>query len=185
MAKVLLINPPSETLGPDNKRITRVLYPSPPAGIALVAACLEQAGHLVKILDLIIQPQSENQVLETIKHQNPDAIGFSVLGPSFHTTQACMRTIRKALPKIKLFAGNALPSEFPKWFLNEIPDCDAVIVGEGEVTTAELIDNNFSKNTPGTHAADFAKPRLPVGLQLLCAKLRRTEGKQALHRIGG
>ena len=102
MAKVLLINPPSETLGPDNLRITMVLYPSPPAGIALVAACLERAGHTVAIVDLVIEPQSENAFLETVRKHSPDAVGFSVLGPSFHASQSCMRSIRKALPSVRL-----------------------------------------------------------------------------------
>ncbi|MBT6492440.1 MAG: B12-binding domain-containing radical SAM protein [Deltaproteobacteria bacterium] len=149
MAKVLLINPPSETLGPENLRITNVLYPPPPGGIALVAACLEQAGHKVTIEDLVIAPRSEKDLLDAIATTGVDAVGFSVLGPAFYATRQMMRSIRTRFSKIRLFAGNALPSEFPEWFLNEVPECDVVIVGEGEATTVELIENNFASGTAG------------------------------------
>ena len=149
MAKVFLINPPSEALGPNNKRMTRVLYPPPPGGLAMIAASLLRAGHLVRALDLVVEPMSLKEVVRRVLAFGADAVGFSVLGPAFFATQELALALKRACPGLKLFAGNALASEYPAWFLSEIPEMDAVVVGEGEETVCDLIDSGFEVGTLG------------------------------------
>lgn len=149
MASVYLINPPSHTLGPGNRRITRVLYPPPPGGIAIVAACLQAGGHRVRVADLVVSPRPADVVAEEIARFGADAVGFSVIGPALAATGELATAIRRRLPHVKLFAGNVLPSEYPYWFLDTVPEMDAVVVGEGEVTAVELVDSGFSRAVAG------------------------------------
>ena len=149
MAKVFLINPPSQALGPGNRRMTRVLYPPPPGGLAMVAAALVRAGHEVEALDLVVEPRSLEGVVEQVLAWGADAVGFSVLGAAFYAARDLARALKEAAPNIRLFAGNALPSEYPQWFLREIPEMDAVIVGEGEVSTVAWLDSGLGEHVEG------------------------------------
>ncbi len=148
-ARVLLLNPPSETVGAGNQRLTRVLYPPPPGGLASVAACLLRAGHEVVIRDLVLEPCPTEVLVQQALALRPDAIGFSVLGPTLASTRELSSRLKTALPGVHVFAGNALPSEYPAWFLDEVPACDAVVVGEGEQTAVELVDSGFSRPVAG------------------------------------
>ncbi|MCK7513218.1 MAG: hypothetical protein MZV70_60450 [Desulfobacterales bacterium] len=61
--RVLLINPfypISET-------------PSPPLGLAYLAAALEEAGIEVRVLDLVVQPYSEEMLAEVLDEFRPGA----------------------------------------------------------------------------------------------------------------
>ena len=160
MAKVFLINPPSQALGPENRRMTRVLYPPPPGGLAMIAASLQRAGHSVRALDLVAQPMSSRDVVDLVTRWGADAVGFSVLGAAFYATQALARELKARAPAIRLFAGNALASEYPQWFLGQIPEMDAVIVGEGELSSVSLVEAGVRGPLPGVvcqgdEAADF------------------------------
>ncbi|MDP6943577.1 MAG: cobalamin B12-binding domain-containing protein, partial [Myxococcota bacterium] len=143
MAKVFLINPPSEALGPGNRRMTRVLSPPPPGGLAMVAAALQAAGHEVRAHDLVVEPLATDEIVRRVAGWGADAVGFSVLGPAFYATRDLARALKASSPNLALFAGNALPSEYPAWFMREIPEMDAVVVGEGEVTTPALLASGF------------------------------------------
>ncbi len=166
MGSVYLINPPSHTLGPTNRRLTRVLYPPPPGGIAMVAACLQRAGHRVRVGDLVVSPRPAEVVAEQVARLGADAVGFSVIGPALQATRELATAIRARLPGVKLFAGNALPSEYPQWFLDAVPEMDAVVVGEGEVTAVELVDSGFARPVSGAvrrgEAPEDFRPRAQV-----------------------
>ena len=143
MARVVLINPPSQPLGPGNRRMTRVLYPPPPGGLAMVAAALIAEGHAVRAYDLVVEPVGLGDLVDEIARWGADAVGFSVLGAAFYATRDIARALKARLPSAWLFAGNALASEYPDWFLDQIPEMDAVVVGEGEVTTRDLLSSGF------------------------------------------
>lgn len=149
MARILLINPPIEALGLNGKCITKVLFPSPPGGLASIAASLIQDGHEVRIRDLVVMPESVATLMAYILEFRPDAIGFSVLGSAFFSTQRIVSQIKTRLPEIYIFVGNALPSEYPGWFFESMPECDAIVIGEGEITTTELIRSGFKDTIPG------------------------------------
>ena len=100
MAKVFLINPPSQALGPGNKRMTRVLYPPPPGGLAMIAASLLKAGHAVQVLDLVVEPMSRTAVVKRVLAWGADAVGFSVLGAAFYATRELARALREAARRI-------------------------------------------------------------------------------------
>ena len=160
MAKVVLINPPSEALGPGNKRMTRVLYPPPPGGLAMIAAALIADGHQVRAYDLVVEPLTKRALVKEVVAWGADAVGFSVLGPAFYATRELARAFKKASAKLLIFAGNAFPSEYPEWFLAAIPEVDAVVVGEGEVSAAALVAAGPGHYVPGVRyqgqdAAEF------------------------------
>ena len=149
MAHIVLLNPPNAVQGPGDHRLTRVLYPSPPGGLAMLAAALLRAGHRVRVLDLVMEPRPLPAVVREIAAFGADAVGLSVLGPSFAPSAEIARALGAALPSVRLFAGHAFPSEYPHWFLDRVAEVHAVVVGEGEAAVPELIASGFATPLPG------------------------------------
>lgn len=157
MANVFLINPPSHTFGPDNQRLTRVLHAPVPCGIAMVAASLRAAGHRVQVADLIVENRPLEALVREVEAFGADAVGLSVMGPAFFASVQIGRSLKEALPHVKLFAGNALPSEYPEWYMQQSPECDAVVRGEGEETTVALVEGGVTTPVPGAVLRDQAR----------------------------
>lgn len=104
-----------------------------PLALELVAACLPD--HEVQILDL----RKTDALPETLESFRPDACGVSAC---FTTEVYAARRIAVVVnewnPHCFTFVGGHHPSLAPQDFLS--PHVDAVVAGEGEVTTAELVD---------------------------------------------
>jgi radical SAM superfamily enzyme YgiQ (UPF0313 family) len=149
MARVLLVNPPSEPLSRGNRRATRVLYPPPPGGIASVAGSLRAAGHDVFVADMVLDSTPPAQWLAILARTGPDAIGYSVLGPTVDSVAGLAAAAAAACPGVAQFAGNAMASEYPAWIFDRIPELQAVVVGEGEASAVELIDSGLARDVDG------------------------------------
>ena len=66
--KVLLISANTEQIN----------MPVLPLGLACVAAAIDKQGHTVKLLNLMMQTDTQKAVYGTIADYNPDLIGISV-----------------------------------------------------------------------------------------------------------
>ncbi len=116
-------------------------------GLACVAASAQNAGHDVRILDLISEKSPEKAVSQTVGDFQPDAIGVSVrniddqnmAAPRFLLDQAreaaaWCRTCSKA----PIILGGAGFSVLPQAILNYM-DADVGVQGEGEAVFPELL----------------------------------------------
>lgn len=121
----------------------------PPLGIAYIGSYLREKGFGVGLLDGCALALSPRQILEIIRDRDPKVIGIS------STTFALPRAVELAFqiqmmfPEKLLLLGGAHATAVPKHAL-EAYDCfDLVVYGEGELTTAELLEKyregNFCK----------------------------------------
>ena len=156
MARVALIVPSGRGLGRAGPLLTRVLRVPPPGGVAMIAASVRAAGHDVRVLDLARKARGAADVARELSTWGADAVGLSVLGPAFDEARELTDALRRWLPSALLFWGNALPSTFPGWTLDQIPTLDAVIVGEGERTAVELLETGLT--APGVATRDRPEP---------------------------
>jgi anaerobic magnesium-protoporphyrin IX monomethyl ester cyclase len=112
------------------------IFRFPPLGLGYIAAYLKQQGISVEIVDCTFLKQ-QNAVKKIIDSK-PQIIGI----------QAMYSMREKALELAKLLrthcellvAGGALPSIEPERFLG---DFDVVVVGEGEETMLELVNQHL------------------------------------------
>ena len=122
-------------------------YPVYPLGMSMVAAALRTAGHDVRALDLLHQPQSD--VLEIIKAEAPALIGISIRNidnvnllnekryiPAVKELVAALRSASTA----PIILGGAGYSILPERILEET-GADYGIVGEGERLMVEFAAN--------------------------------------------
>ena len=121
-----------------------------PIGIVLLAGILKRKGHRVEIVDLNLDHDPYGALQEKILDFSPEAIGFSLrnidplgnkntsLIPQF---TAAVRLCAALLPQASLIAGGTGFSLFAERIMQELPELDYGIVGEGERSLPLLLDS--------------------------------------------
>ena len=128
--KVLVINPPLRVSKPAD------IYP---LGLCYVAAYLIESGIKVQILDLNAYRWTKNQFAEIFKKSSCDAVGIGGLVTAFNHVDWIARHVKEVNPHLPIFAGNTVSSTIPEILLRNT--CvDVAVIGEGELTTLELVE---------------------------------------------
>ena len=111
----------------------------PPLGIASLAACLEEKGHAVGIIDFEADPYpAKNVIKQRIEADNPDVVGISFF--TYDRFEA-VRIAEAAKSLDKTVVGGGLHITFdPVNTLRSVPAFDFAVLGEGEATLLELTD---------------------------------------------
>ncbi len=126
--RVLLINPfypISET-------------PSPPLGLAFLAAALEAAGMEVKILDLVVYPYSRQLLESLLKDFKPRMVGITAVTMTFDNAIRVIKHVRRLDPQILTVMGGPHVTFCAPQTLKDYPELDVIVLGEGEKTIVEL-----------------------------------------------
>ncbi|MDI3318827.1 magnesium-protoporphyrin IX monomethyl ester anaerobic oxidative cyclase [Pinibacter soli] len=134
--KILIINPPHLSIG---SRMAKEHLP--PLGLLSIAGPLIDAGHEVKLLDADYYFLKNSQVVSQIITHEPDAI---MLGHSGSTSaQPIINDITNAVriidPRIKIIIGGVFPTYHWQQILEQNPQIDYIVCGEGEEITLNLI----------------------------------------------
>lgn len=131
--KVLFIEPPTSTS----------ISMLPPISLPVLKGFVKtRTTHNAKILDLVFHDEDwQQRVLDAIKKERPDLIGFSMLSFNYRTILAIARLIKQhcAIPIIVGGVHAILSPEQVIWN-HEI---DIVCLGEGEYVLKELLDNRL------------------------------------------
>jgi anaerobic magnesium-protoporphyrin IX monomethyl ester cyclase len=113
------------------------IFRFPPLGLGYIAAALKMRRIEVDLIDCTFLEFSE--AVEQIKRSKPQIVGFYSMFSMKKTTLELAHAIRNAGLKDSLFVvGGPLPSWAPESFLDVF---DAVAIGEGEQTMAEIVDS--------------------------------------------
>jgi radical SAM superfamily enzyme YgiQ (UPF0313 family) len=109
-------------------------------GIGYIASWLEKHGYEAVITDPhTFNWDTEKSVQEILKH-NPDAVGVAATTNNRFKGIALIRELKKRNPDLFIFAGGPHFTMTAENALRVIPEIDAVVKGEGEITTQELLD---------------------------------------------
>ena len=139
--RVLLINPfypLSET-------------PSPPLGLAYLAAALAESGVEVKILDLVVFPYSRAMLQNLLEAFKPQMAGLTAVTMTFDSAMGVIKDIKGIDPQILTMMGGPHVSFCARKTLADYPELDVAVIGEGERTVVELCRtaNNGLENVSG------------------------------------
>ena len=129
--RVLLINPfypISET-------------PSPPLGLAYLAGALEAAGVTVRILDLVVIPQTPNTIADVLEEFRPDVVGATAVTMSAETAFALIRDVKRIAPDILTVMGGPHVTFSTEAAMAAVPELDVIVRGEGEQTLLDLLND--------------------------------------------
>jgi anaerobic magnesium-protoporphyrin IX monomethyl ester cyclase len=110
----------------------------PPLGLAYIAAALRESGHQVDILDAYALGWGWRRFADAIAQRRPDVLGLSAMTP---VADVAARAARIARPYARwIVLGGPHPTATEHAVLDEMPQIDAAVCGEGERITPLLLD---------------------------------------------
>lgn len=110
-----------------------------PIGTYAVAAALLAAGCDARVLDwhaLRGQPEAMREELRALA---PDVVGVTVLQANRFGAMDAARMARELDPEVRVVFGGVGATSLWAFFLEHCPELDAVVLGEGDLTTPELV----------------------------------------------
>lgn len=147
MANILLINP---SWRPTYKNILSSfgLPFFPVLSLATIAAQAKKDGHRVDIIDLSFRDFIPDLVLDSVKKNSYDIVGFTGTTPLFPQVIQLSKSIKKISPNIFTIGGGPHCSALPEKSIEEA-NLDAVCVGEGDFTLSQIADGFSLKDLSG------------------------------------
>lgn len=138
MMDILLITPP---------RAVPQRADFPPIGLAYISAFLKKDGISVKVVDAAAY--SWNKLSEVIKFNPARIVGIACWTQERGQTFKTAKLAREILPECKIILGGHHATAFPKNMF--VQACaDAVVIGEGELSTLELVRAMLNGNSLDT-----------------------------------
>jgi len=145
--KVTLIRPPAYSVGLMGAQLVPFL------GIAYIGAAARKAGHDVDIIDMCGEDISRTEIVRSryVSYGMPfgalkkrikpsKVIGFtSMFSQDWVFHRELIQYVKKLYPESMLIAGGEHISALPEYCLNNCPELDICIVGEGEETFVKLL----------------------------------------------
>jgi radical SAM superfamily enzyme YgiQ (UPF0313 family) len=125
---------------PDPGAAGKIESPWPPLGMLYCAGTLINGGVEVSVLDQAAKGFSSRQVLNWVKKENPDILGFSVLITSYKDALNLARQAKEENPNLIITFGNYHATFNAERILRKYPFVDVIVRGEGERSTLELAD---------------------------------------------
>jgi radical SAM superfamily enzyme YgiQ (UPF0313 family) len=144
------------------KDISTIFNLMPPIGLLSIAACLESQGIQVEVMDCYGAADTIERHAEDILARRPDVVGFSCTTSSFLEGYAIAERVKQQQPDIHIVFGGAHACTIGAALLDLFPAVDFLVIGEGEVTFAELMSSDFRNvaSIPGIAFRQDGKGRL-------------------------
>ncbi|MBC7878064.1 MAG: radical SAM protein [Anaerolineales bacterium] len=112
-----------------------------PLGLILLGGPLIDAGHFVKLIDQDLNHWSYEKLMQEIAGFQADYVllGHSGSTASHPVVVQTVQVIQKAFPNICIIYGGVYPSYAFEEIMNQTPEIDVIVRGEGEQTIVDLI----------------------------------------------
>ncbi len=131
--RTLLLDPPHKLFGG-----LRMWMPSP--GLLALAAYLEHEDLHADLIDATTLERPWSDLTERLRAGAYDLVGVTCSAATFHRDAlAAVRLVRKVLPLTFVVAGGSHVTLNAARFMEEAPELDCVVLGEGEKPFASLI----------------------------------------------
>jgi len=139
--KVVLMNTPMENtlkMERDDEFFESYGY-YPPLGLLYLESYLHQSYDCdIKILDCIVSEIGYKEIRRYISEEKPDIVGITSFTSVMYDLLKVASIIKEVSPETKVIVGGAHATIYPIETAS-LPNIDAVVIGDGEVTFAELV----------------------------------------------
>lgn len=105
-------------------------------GIATIAAYLRGKGIDVAVID-----SDDKSQIDKLKAFSPQFVGIPAYTFEIYDTARTAEIVKAVLPQSQLIVGGPHPSALPRETLEEFPIFDFVVMGEGEETLKEIVED--------------------------------------------
>ncbi len=127
--------------------LVRPNYPTyfitPSLGVGYLSSYMKKNGIDVKIIDGVKNSLSQEQIIDEIQKENPDAVGITCLSSFYEEVKDLSLALKSKGQKVII--GGVMPTFIPYQTLKETK-ADYVICGEGEIALTALALNGFVNN---------------------------------------
>jgi anaerobic magnesium-protoporphyrin IX monomethyl ester cyclase len=123
--------------------------PSPPLGLAYLAASLEHAGVAVKILDFVVFPFNPEVFQKELHDFNPDFVGVTSVTMTFDNAVGYIREVKKWNPHCLTVMGGPHVTFCAEETLTAHPELDMIVLGEGEEAIVKIAALIGAEKTQG------------------------------------
>lgn len=113
--------------------------PSPPLGLAYLAAALEQAGVDVRVLDFVIFPYDEAILAEQLRRFDPHFLGVTAVTMTVNHALRIVSDAKAIAPELITLMGGPHASFLARTLLDQFSTLDVVVRGEGEETLVDFV----------------------------------------------
>lgn len=117
----------------------------PPLGLAYIASFLLSKGLKVEIIDGLVSNHTIKSIVKEICKISPTAIGITTMSEDRCNAIELANRIKSRLEDILILGGGPHFSYSAVDALIHVPGLDAIVIGEGEITSWELL-RDFIKN---------------------------------------
>ncbi len=144
MTKIVLVNPPLKGEERYGTLATGGVY-MPPLGLASLAAFIRKQGHSVKIVDCCALNLTLTDSAKAILSCDPEVVGITAATVSISKAAALAKILKEKNKNLRIIVGGSHISALPEETMKAFPQLDIGVIGEGELTTAELL-NSFNNS---------------------------------------
>lgn len=127
--RILLISTPTRTYLPNSV---------PPIGILILAACLEENGYEVMVLDEAHLREEHETIIKRIDDFRPDLVGIGGIVTAYKYIISLTGAIRAAFPELRIVLGGQITTSNIANCFNHMP-IDYLIQGYGEIALLKLV----------------------------------------------
>ncbi|MFH1369614.1 MAG: radical SAM protein [Elusimicrobiota bacterium] len=110
-----------------------------PLGLGYIASVVRQRGHEVMLVDPEAEGLSLYEAIKRIKQFNPDLAGLSSVTANFDNACLWAKEIKRNIG-CPVMAGGVHVTALPEKSLQDCPEIDFLVLGEGEYVTADICD---------------------------------------------
>lgn len=137
--KIMFLTAPYDLMKSGYGSKSKVKYGNlPPLGILYMVGELRKHGHVCDLIDLATFHIDFNEVVERIRAFGAELVGVSSMTPSAPAGYELIRFLKRHLD-IPMIMGGVHCNSFKEAVLEDVPELDAICIGEGERTIVELV----------------------------------------------
>jgi anaerobic magnesium-protoporphyrin IX monomethyl ester cyclase len=134
--RILIVNPPHPAIGsriPDDHL--------PPLGLLSIGGPLIDDGHDVELLDAEFGPMPVAEIIRRLAVHRPDVLllGHSGSTSAHPVSREIAHGAKKLMPGLAVIYGGVFPTYHWRDILQQCPEFDIVVRGEGEETCRHLV----------------------------------------------
>lgn len=134
--KVLLLHPPNNDV---YSKFDRGILKRLPIGLAYIAAAIRDAGFELEILDAEALNMGIKECVALIQKKDIDILGITATTPLITIAHQIAKEVKAHNLAIETILGGPHASSMPSETLKVFVSFDYIVLGEGELTIAELL----------------------------------------------
>jgi len=140
---ILLINPPAENelVGNNPPLIDEERGYNPPLGLLYIAAYLgKHSDHKVEVLDTQVEKMGYDELEAAVAEKKPDVVGITTMTFTLIDAIKTVQIVKRVDKGIRVVLGGPHVHLYPNETI-DLPGVDYLVLGEGEVAFAQLIES--------------------------------------------